>query len=228
MFDFGKNTYQYEVGFKFDCISTQMVTDITLNTVPVGKHFGSVSKDPATNHTVLSTGEGSEASPLFQLRLGSDKIILWGGWHVPLPIFQDWCGKLLVELAQYLRGIPVSFIGTLTTQYNFAVPSDRMIPAVNIPEVEPIRKFYLRFIPQELLKRGNMAMVFGDELGRELLSWTVGAGTVPGHESITFSYRWNTMENQFSCKENFAIHLAKSNERLDKFCNGFLSLFVRK
>jgi len=227
MIYFEKNTYQYEIAFRFDCISAQLVTAIAVDGVVSSKHFAMVFKDGATNQTVMSIGDGTEASPIFQMRMASDRIILWGGWFVTLKRWQDWCNAYVPILADLLRGIPLEFVAGLSAQYNYAVPIECLRPGRTIPELEPVRAFYQRFTPIELLSRGNVAMVFSDEAGREALGWNVGGSTMPGHENIGFNHRWLTLEKQLDLKGNVRAHMTRAEELLRNFDEGFLSLVTK-
>ncbi len=227
MVNFGKNTYQYEIVYKFDCLSIEFVNELARHFVGPKKRFSMISKDAGNNHTIMSTGAGTEVSPLFQLRIGADRLIFWGGWFVSLDQWHQHVNQFLPEISQFVRNIPVEFIGNLTSQCNFAVPSSRLRRATTVPELEPVVNFYQKFVPKELLKRGNLVMAFADEQGREVLSWGVGGGVpVAGHENIGFTFRWNTFEDQLDLKSALLSHFSRYERFLEDFQRGFLSLIV--
>ena len=225
--DFGRNTYQHEIGFKFDCISPELVRDVVREMLVSKKQFSTVAKEGSTNQTYLTRGEGTESSPLFQVRIGSDKIVLWAGWYVPFEKWQEWRNAILLQLTRYVEPVPIEVVGALTSQYVFLVPSENLKQGDSIPELQPIREFYKRFIPRELIKRGNVYLVFGDEQGKETLTWWTGGSTAPGEENITFIFRSNVVDAARRLEENLLAHTARSDGLLKGFHAGLLSLLVK-
>src|ERR1700693_1776041 len=96
--DFGKNTYQYEIDLKFDFISPEAVRRIVEDLYVSKRQFTAVSKDASTNQTALTKGEGTPDSPVFQLRIAPDKILIWAGWYVPYEKWQQWRTSVFTDL----------------------------------------------------------------------------------------------------------------------------------
>ena len=227
MIDFDRNTYQYEIAFKFDCISPDLVAEIVRQVVFLKKMFSFVTKDAQSNQTVLSVGQGTDESPAFQLRIGPDKVLAWAGWFVSLQKWQDWRNGILSELAKYLGKLPLESIAWVSTQNVVAIPNNRLRPGDTIPELAPIRSFYKRFVPPELLNRSNASLAFADDNLRELLTLVVGGTNVPLHENITFGLRWNAVDDKADLGHNLLAHAARSDKLLDNLDEGLISLFLK-
>jgi hypothetical protein len=191
------------------------------------KMFSFVTKDAQSNQTVLSVGQGTVESPALQLRIGPDKVLLWAGWFVSLQKWQDWRNGLLSELAKHLSKLPLESIASVSTQSIVAIPNDRLRPGNTIPELAPIRSFYKRFVPQELLDRSTVSLAFADDNLRELLTLVVGATNVPLHENVTFGLRWNAVDTKSDLGHNLLAHAARSDKLLSNVDDGFISLFLK-
>jgi len=225
--DFGKNTYQYEIDFKFDCISPEIVRKIVENLHIVKKQFSAVAKDAATNQTALTQGQGTGESPFYQLRVGSDKILMWVGWYVSYEKWLQWRSSILSELLMSLEAIPIELVTAFSSQYAFIVPVEKLNRSDQIPELAPVRAFYGRFVPEELLKRTNAYLTFGDEGGKEILSLLLGGGANPNEGNITFNVRWNAFDSKAGLEQNIRAYTARADKLMESCNSGLLSLLVK-
>ena len=226
--DFGKNTYQYEIDFRFDCISTATVRRIVDNLLISKKRFSVVAKEESTNQTVLTEGQGTPQSPVFQVKIGLDKILLWTGWNVPYEKWQQWRSSVFADLQVLTQEIQTEMVLACASQYAFIVPADKLKHGNQIPELAPVRAFYARAVPEELLERYNAFLAFGDTSGKEALSFYVGPGPqTPDEGNITFNFRWNTFDKNIKLEQNLLAHAARSDRLLELFHAGLLSLLIK-
>src|SRR2546422_607804 len=151
--DFGKNTYEHRIEFGFDCVPAQFVREVVSSLLVEKNAFASVSKDVSTGDslTVLTKGTGSEDAPFHQLKFARDKVILWCGWHTPYEHWQKWRSELLPDILAGLAKMPNEFVSAFVSQGISSVPFQRLKRAEVVPELEPIRQLYRRFLPPDLL-----------------------------------------------------------------------------
>lgn len=225
--DFGKNTYQYEISFKFDCFSPERIGNLVKDLLVTKKSFSTVGKEQGTGLTVLTLGDGTESAPFFQLKVGADKVVLWAGWYATYEQWRRWRDSLLSETTALLEGIPIEMVRLLSSQQVFVIPIEKSKPYDQISELEPVWALFGRFIPRELLKRMGASLVFGDEEGNETLGWwPVGTG-VAGETSIAFALNWNVLNSKAGLKENELAHVARFDRLLEAFHENYLSLLVK-
>lgn len=225
--DFGKNTYQYEIDFRFDFISPEVVRRIVEDLHLSKGRFTAVSKDPSTNQTALTQGDGTPESPVYQLRIAPDKILIWAGWHVTYEKWQQWRTSLFTDLQRLINDVTTELVLGCTSQSIVIVPAEKLIRGDQIPEITPVRDFYARFVPEELLQRYNAHLAFGDEEGKENLVFFVGAGQTPEEGNITFNVRWNSFDRKLSLDDNLRAHAARSDTLFDLFNSRLLSLLIK-
>lgn len=227
IFDFGKNTYQYSINFKFDCLSHELLRGLVQDFLFKRKYFSNVSKDQSANQTVLTKGEGTHESPLFQLKIGADTIILWAGWHVSYEEWQQWRTLLLSDIGAILQTIPIELVGALAAQFVLIVPTDKLKRTDEINELKPILAFNRRFIPEELLGRGKAYAAFGDKEGRQMVEWWVGGSAIPGEENVSFMVSQNALDLKSNLRQNMQTHVTASEKLVERFHSGFLSLLIK-
>ena len=227
VFDFGKNTYQYEIDFKFDCISTECVKQIVENLHISKKLFSAVSKEAGTNYTQLTEGQGTPQSPVFQVKIGLDRIVIWAGWHVSYEKWQQKRASIIDALQILIEQIPVEMVLTCVSQSAFVIPAANLIRGDQIRELAPVLAFYARGVPQELLENYNALLAFGDKSGKEALSFLIGPSEFPQESKITFDFRWNAFDSGINLEQNVIAHAARADGLLDRFSSGLLSLLVK-
>lgn len=222
--DFGKNTYQYEIDFKFDCISPATIRRIVEALYISKNRFSAVSKDATTNQTVLTQGQGTPEFPVFELRIRGDKILLWTGWYVSYEKWQQWRSSIFEELQLLVSS---EMILACKSQYVFLIPGDKLKRGDEIPELAPVRAIYARGVPEELLQRYNTNLAFGDETGKEVLSFFIGSGQTPGEGNVTFNFWWNAFDKKINLVETIRSHAARSDRLVERFSSGLVSLLVK-
>jgi hypothetical protein len=186
--------------------------------------FSAVSKDPSTNQTVLTQGQGTRELPVFELRIRGDQILLWAGWYVPYEKWQQWRSSIFEEL-QF--SIPAEMLLACKSQYVFLIPVDKLKRGDEIPELAPARAFYARGVPEELLQRYNANLAFGDENGKEVLSFFIGSGQTPGEGNITFNLWWNSFDEKTKLEDYMRSHAARSDQLVERFSSGLASLLIK-
>jgi hypothetical protein len=222
--DFGKNTYQYEIDFRFDYITPSIIRRIVDDLYISKNRFSAVSKDASTNHTVLTQGQGSQESPVYELRIRGDKILLWTGWYVPYEKWQQWRSSIFEELQLSMSS---EMVLACKSQCVFLIPADKLKRGDEIPEFAPARQIYARGVPEELLQRYNVNLAFGDDTGKEVLSFFIGSGQTPGEGSVTFNFWWNSFDKKAKLEEIMRAHASRSDGLLERFSSGLLSLLVK-
>jgi hypothetical protein len=225
--DFGKNNYQCEIDFKFDCISPETVKQIVENLHISKRRFSAVSKDAAANQTILTQGTGNSDSPFFQVKIGPDKIIVWTGWHTPYEKWQQWRTSVFADLQMLTQGIPTKLVLACISRVIFTVPADKVNHVDQIPELGPVRSFYARFVPEELLQRYSAQLAFGDQNGSEILSFFLGSSPNPAESNITFNLQWNILDEKLTLEQNVLAHTARSDKLLELFNSRLVSLLVK-
>ena len=227
MYDFGRNTYQTLVTFKFDCISPADVKTFVRENV-VENEFSSVDRDQATKHAVVSFGDGSEKAPLHQLRIGPDSIAVWVGWHVPFIHWQEYRGRMLKQLMPLLKTIPISAVRSVSSQSNVLAPVSQLKEASEIPELKPARDLLRRFLPESLMARGNGYSLSSDALGTQNVEWWIGASQDPEYGNASFTSTRLYLSGQQGLYENWLVHLQESDELIQRFHSNYLSIFIKR
>jgi len=225
--DFGSNNYQYQISFKFDCLSPDLIRGWVEDFLVGKRRFGNATKEVATNLTALTGGDGTANAPFFQMKAGPDRIILWVGWHYPYEQWQAWRTLLLSEVSVRLQTMPRELILNLSSQYSIGIPADKLKPNDQIPELEPALAFFRQFIPKELFKRVNPWLAFGDETGTETLGWYVTPMTSPDVQVITFYLTRNVLDKSGGLENNLLAHATRSDRLCEGFSGGYLSLLIK-
>ena len=225
--DFGSNNYQYQIGFKFDCLSPDLIRSWVEVFLVGNMLFGNATKVAGTNLTALTGGDGTANAPFCQMKAGADRIILWVGWHYPYEKWQAWRASLLSEVSVRLQTMPRELILNLSSQYSIGIPADKLKPNDQIPELEPVLAFFRRFIPKELFKRVNPWLAFGDEAGTETLGWYVTPVTSPDVQVINFYVTRNVLDRSVGLENNLLAHASRSDRLCEDFSAGYLSLLIK-
>src|SRR5207244_1828789 len=167
----------------------------------------------------LTKGTGSEDAPFHQLKFARDKVILWCGWHTPYEHWQKWRSELLPDILAGLAKMPNEFVSAFVSQGISSVPFQRLKRAEVVPELEPIRQLYRRFLPPDLLKRGSGASRFSDEEGDHIVEWSAVVNPVlPNEEAFTFTLREKFVEGRTqTLKDGLRTHLVQFEKLLEGF-----------
>ena len=224
--DFNKNTFQYEITFKFDCVSVDILRSAIDDLVLKRRLYASVSKDAATNQTILSKGNGTKDDPFLQLKFARDRIDLWAGFHVPYEAWQQWRQSMLTEVARFLTPIRLEFVSSLTEQIVLVVPQEKLKAEKEIPELQPILAFSRRFVPEHLLKRGAGYSGFTDEAGSKSIEWWYTGNLATREDAITFRARWNAFSEADTVERALVAHSADADRLFQKFHSEFVLLLV--
>ena len=227
-FDFGRNTHQLQINFRFDYLSLGQTQELVRYALIEKRQFKSVGKDDNTNETVLTVGDGTPDDPLFQLRLLPNRIVLWVGWGVSYERWQAWRSTWIENLASELKGLPVDFIANVMGQHLISIPVDRLKTAREIDELKAVLEFYGRFVPEAFLSRAAAQVVFGDEAGRDQIAWSTGISDPPDHESVTFAVQRNAFESDKGVAESLKGFAGMCDELMDPFHENFLSLIIKQ
>ncbi len=177
---------------------------------------------------MLTQGDGTQQSPYFGVKIGSDKILIWAGWYVAYDKWQQWRTSVLTDPQMLLQEIPIHMILACTTQCVSIVPANRIRRGDEIPEFAPVRTFYARAVPEELLERYNAFLSFSDKNGKEVLSLFVGPGQTPEEGNITFNLRSNSFDYSKTAQQNVLAHSARADRLFDSFNSGILSLLIKQ
>lgn len=225
--DFGKNTYQYGIQFKFDCIQLDITTHLVEDFLIKKRHFSNVSKDANTNQTILARGDGTQKEPFYNLRVGKDVVILWAGWHVPYDKWIHWRNSISSEVTELFQKIPIEFIATLSSQSSFVIPENNFKRWEEVPALNGLFAFYKRFLPEDILKRANSLTTFGNEnWNRTVELWSSG-GPNPGENNTTYTIRQSLLDNKMNLQHNLESHMKVSDKLLEDFHSAFLSLVIK-
>jgi hypothetical protein len=231
IFDFGRNAYQFSVFLKFPYISGERITEALQQLVAERKVFRFVVKGEAAAPLTLSVGEGSEAAPLFQLKVGTDTVSLFAGWFVRYDDWMKWRDSLIPSLENLLRGVPGELVLSLFSQCSSPIPTERVKRRAEILELKPFEEFFQRFIPAEFREKGNAFITLSDAANRQAVEFFLGGwGTstpIPGYENVFFNTRLNLLESGADLKKALQSHVFWSDTLLEKFHSQYLSLFVK-
>ena len=226
--DFDRNTYQYQIDLRFDCISTELVNDLVTRLLFQEKKFSSVSKEQGTGNTTLLSGLGTKASPLLQTKMSSDKINLWAGWYVSYEDWQRWRGEMLDIACGSLKNLPEGFFLSAIANAAFVVPFDRLKETEEIEELKDLIRFYRLFVPAELMKRASGYTAFADEGGKRILEVAVTPGVpTPEVESFSLTCRLTTLDPELNLRRNLLEHAGYLDDVINDFQSRFLSRIIK-
>jgi hypothetical protein len=225
-FDFAKNSYQYSVSFKFDCLDLMSIKNLTQHLLVDKKRFSVVSKD-SQDKAALSGGEGTEKAPLFQLRLREDSFVLGVGWFVGYQKWREWRDLLIMDSLPVLNAIPVSFVSQLSGQSSIAIPPEKIKDPTKLEWMAPMRKLLGAMVPEEMTVRGNLFTTLSDATAANVVDiWSAPLGQGAGEEAISFAYRRTALDEKLSLEQVIHEHCHRSDELLERFHNNFLALIV--
>jgi hypothetical protein len=225
--DFGGNTYQYRIDFKLDTLSTEDVKDLAKLLVVDKAVFEAIQEDEDTGDTVFARGAGTKEAPIYQLRTDYESVVLWTGWFVSYEDWQQWRTARLMEVAAQLRNVPTQLVKSLSSQYVFLIPPDRVREGKEVADFEPVRALYRRFVPEPLLSRGNTFVQLSDDEGKETVEVSMSGTPVPGQQLVRYAVQLNAPEVEQSLQANLLRHAARSDELLEHFHEHFLPLVIK-
>jgi hypothetical protein len=191
------------------------------------KLFTEIVQAQPTDQVNLVTGDGTEAHPYFQCKISRNEIVLWAGWGVGFNGWQAWREQLLDQITAFLKDIPIEFALAITSQVASGIPIEKYKELQDVPELEPLLAIYNRYLPQELLARGNAHVAFSDKDGKQTVTWW-NVPPAGGIEAMTFSVRLNTLDYGVSLRGNAAVHTRSADEFADKFHSNFIALLLRR
>lgn len=215
--DFGKNTFQCEIGFRFDCLSPDFFVVVA--------HFFASKTEPAwlfgrdeQTSLLLTTGDGSEQHPFFQIKFGPNKLILWAGWHVSHDLWKAWRAGAIEDLNALSNNFPALFMSEIVTQAVIVVPSERLKPSLDDnPHLKPVVDYYRQFIPEEYLGRGGGHTLFATVDASRVLETQVVGNPATRENTYTFRHRWTAVNPQLTIGQNVLGHLTVFDELFEKY-----------
>jgi len=214
--DFGKNTFQCEIGFKFDCLSPEafLILGNALASRNPSWYFG---KD-GQHGLILTTGDGGRERPFYQVKFASDKAIFWAGWYVSYDAWLAWCRNTINDLGALAKEFPSFFISQLSTQAGILVPFAKIKKfSTENTHLKPLVDFYRSYIPEPYLSKGASHIVFStDDFTRTIETQAIGNAATQ-ESSFNFLHRWTTVNPQLSIAQNVADHLSAFDEHFRKY-----------
>jgi hypothetical protein len=227
IFDFGRNTYQYSIAFKFNCLDSYSIKNLVQHLLVEKKRFSTVSKGDQDS-AILSQGAGNEQDPFFQLTLREDNYILAAGWYADYENWRKWRDQLLADSAPFLKTISLDFVAQISGQSSLAIPQDKFKDPANREQFAAVKKLLQMIVPEEMLRRGNFFSSFGDEKGRDAVDlWTTPVGAGVAQENISFSARRMLFDEKMTLDQAVAEHARFSDHLLERFHSDFLTLILR-
>lgn len=131
--------------------------------------------------------------------------------------WQQWRALAFADLQMLTQDIPTKMVQAFISQCVFIVPTDKVNRVDQIPELGPVRSFYARFVPEELLQRYNAQLAFGNENGSEVFSFFLVGSQTPNETNITFNLHWNVPDEKLTVEQNVLAHTARSDKLLELF-----------
>ena len=220
--DFGENSYQSDLAFRFDCLSTRAITDFVLMLTTKNDIFTSVARTDAQGQVELSRGNGTASNPYFQLRLSAGGLVLWGGWHLPFEEWQKWRKLFLDDVAELLEGLPPAMVERVSNYYNVRVTSQQI---KGVSELPAVRDLGARFLPEELLHRAGIASTMGDSNGNEEISWVIPA--LPPEATVAFVANRKNLDSTVPLIRALHDHATRSDDLAVKFYSTIVSPLLR-
>jgi len=229
--DFDRNAYQLGIFLKFPYISGDKVAETVQQLVGERKIFRSVLKGEGQAPLTLSVGEGTQAAPLFQMKIGPDTLSLFGGWFVVHDDWVKWRNSLVPMLAQILQRIPNDLVLGFFNQCSSPIPTDRVKRLAEIPEMKLFEDFFQRIVPAENRERGNSYVSFSDAESKRFVEWYFGGwagfAPIPGYENVVFNTRLNILERDTDLRKALETHVIWADSLLEKFHSNYLSLLIK-
>ena len=225
--DFGKNTFQHQVDFKFECLDRRSILQIASRLVVQHKRFELVAKDQATGQTFLTHGSGTKDSPYFRLRMGPNQVILWGGWYIPFDEWQQWTISLLPQVTPFLEAIPIEFVGDLLSQAVVLAPTEALKPTRGLADFEELLRFYGAFVPDEFSENFGGIWSFWHKGGGQRIDYLVTPTPNPNEVNITLNSLRDELNKGATLVENWHQHLQNFDHIVAKFQSGLLSLLLK-
>lgn len=227
--DFGKNVFQSEIAFKFDCLSPDSflrVADYFLQ-----KNSGwYVGKDPQTGHSLITRGTGTPEHPFLQIKLLAHSVTFWVGWHVPYDSWFRWIDKTIGEMADLSSNLPPSFVAHLATQAVIGIPDDKIKKITDIPEFQPLYSFARRYLTDEYVApgaRGGGSALFIDVSGTRTIETQSGGNPATKLSTYSFLHRWTALDGKKTLRGNYAEHLECFDALFQKYHQAFISLVAK-
>jgi hypothetical protein len=220
--DFGKNTFQCEITFKFDCLSPDFFVNVAQSMQPPTPwHFG---KDQQYS-LIVTTGDGSETVPFFQVKFASDKIAMWCGWHVSYDSWKQWRTEVIANLTALSSNFPSQFVSHFVTQASITVPLARLKRAPgDLPELKPIFDFYRRYVPEPFLSKGASHGVFANEDSTQFIETQVTGNQL--ENVFNFACRWTSVDPRVSIAQGLNNHFSFFDGLFEKWHNTLLLSLV--
>ena len=228
LIDFGGNTYQYRIDFKLETLSTGDVRDLAKQLVVDKAVFEGVQEDEDTGDIIFVRGAGTKEAPIHQLRTDYASVVLWTGWFVSYEDWQQWRTARLTEVAAHLHNVPIQLVKSLSSQYAFLIPPDRVRDGKEVADFEPVRALYRRFVPESLMARGNTFVQLSDDQNKETVEVSMSGTPVPGQELVRYAVQLNAPEVEQSFQANLLRHAARSDGLLEHFHEHFLPLLIKR
>jgi hypothetical protein len=225
--DFGKNTYQCAISFKFECLGANLMASLVENLLIRQKLFSEIVQAQPANQVSLVRGAGTEANPYFQCKISRNEILLWAGWGVSFEAWQAWREQLLDQITAFLKDMPVEFTLAITSQVATGIPIEKYKELEDVAELQPVFAIYNRFVPKEMMARANAHIAFGDQDGKQTVTWW-NVAPAGGHEAITFMVRLNALDYGATLRVNATVHTKSADELAEKFHSNFLALLLSR
>ncbi len=130
-------------------------------------------------------------------------------------------------MAGFLEAIPLELVGSLSSQSLLGLPRANWKNPDEIPEFQPIRSLFRRFLPEELLKWGSTYVAHTDQEASRSVEWWSSTGQVPDWDAITLLIKQNVLDKQLGLTKNLGAHTARADQLLEKFHSEFLSRLIK-
>jgi hypothetical protein len=228
IFYFGKNTQQCGLTFKFACLGPETITKLVQHFLLKHRTFETALKGETEDQVILSKGSGSTEDPYYQLRMSASEILLWAGWNVSYEAWQSWRDRVLSELFLLLENVPTEYFLAVTSQLASVVPPEKFRDIEKVPELEPLRSFFIRFIPKDLLGKGSAYASFGDSEGKQTVTWWSGAQGPQADETVSLTVRLNFLDSKSSLQDTVTAHANNADKLIEAFHSNFLSLILKQ
>jgi len=186
-----------------------------------------VGKDQGTGQSLITTGDGTEKYPFLQIKLLSDKVNFWGGWHVRYDAWKGWRNNVTLELLRLSSDLPSSFVAQLVSQVSIVIPQEKVKGISEIPTLQPLIEFHRRYLPDEFIGKGGAYAVFAnDSLTKSVETQATGNPTT-NEQTFTFLHRWMALDPQNNVEQNLLDHYSSFDELLEKFNANYLSMLIK-
>jgi len=225
--DFGKNTYQSEIMFKFDCISPDFIL-IVARSFAARAPGWFVGKDQQTGQSLIYTGDGSPKSPFFQVKLSADRIVLWVGWNVSYTAWTEWRGTVVKELLSQSDNFPSYFVAQLVTHASIAVPADKSKKGTESPELAPLIEFSRRYVSEEYMSKGAGHSIFSNDAGTRIIETQVAGNPATQDNTFNYLHRWTAINPRVSVEKNLEEHFELFDNLFEKYNSALSAPLIKK